>query len=392
MSLLRWRFRQVQFLDQRSAASYAIDLIRAVAAISVMLFHVRSQLYVGIGQAHRATLLTKIAYFATSIGSEWVMVFFVLSGFLIAQSVVRSIRDDRWSWRAYLINRVVRLWMVLLPALLLTAFWDRLGVSLFTAAGYGEPVLNWQVFLGNLFFLNGPAAPQYGTNVPLWSLPYEFWYYMLFPCIVLAATASRVGQKARYGILALLIALVAGPQIMLYFLVWLLGCLVMVLPPLQFRGARPLGATAAGLAFGAFVAATTASKLGLFHSEFPARFLVGATFALLLYVLVSLLRVVPTRADAAWTRAAGLLAGFSYTLYLTHFPVRNFLLALRDHLGMAPWQPNAGTFLLGLLVATGIMGYAWLVALVTEARTDAVRRMLMRATASRAGATSGRQA
>lgn len=392
MSRMWRRPGTVQFLEQRSAASYVIDLIRAVAAISVMLFHVRSHLYVGIKQAENPTLLTKLAYFVTSIGSEWVMVFFVLSGFLIAQSVMRAVGEERWSWRAYLINRMTRLWMVLLPALLLTAFWDRLGALLFTAEAYGRPVLNWKVFLGNLFFLNGVAAPQYGTNVPLWSLPYEFWYYMLFPCLVLAATAQQGARKAGYAALALLIALAAGKEIMLYFPVWLLGCLVMLLPPLRFRGSRLLGTAAVGGAFGVFVAATAASKLNIFHSEFLSRYVVGASFAVLLYCLVSLLREKAARPDAAWTRAAVLLAGFSYTLYLTHFPVRNFLLALRDHLGMAPWQPGAGSLLPGVLVAAGIMAYAWLVALATEFRTDVVRRALMRATAGRTGATASRQA
>src|SRR5947208_15340259 len=72
-----------------------------------------------------------VLYFAGGLGRQAVVMFFVLSGFFIGWSVIGSIRSGRWSWRGYIVRRLTRLGIVLLPALLLTAFWDVAGIALF---------------------------------------------------------------------------------------------------------------------------------------------------------------------------------------------------------------------------------------------------------------------
>jgi peptidoglycan/LPS O-acetylase OafA/YrhL len=47
---------------------------------------------------------------------------FVLSGFLISSTVLRSQVSGDWSWRDYAINRSIRLYVVLIPGLLLGFF------------------------------------------------------------------------------------------------------------------------------------------------------------------------------------------------------------------------------------------------------------------------------
>src|SRR4029453_13195613 len=44
--------------------------------------------------------------------------------------------------------------------------------------------------LGNAAFLQHAWVPALGTDTPLWSLAYEFWYYALFPCLVLTVRRS----------------------------------------------------------------------------------------------------------------------------------------------------------------------------------------------------------
>lgn len=61
-------------------------------------------------------LIRGLSALAVMSGHEAVMVFFVLSGFFIGTSVLESFRERRWSWRAYLINRLTRLQLVLVPA------------------------------------------------------------------------------------------------------------------------------------------------------------------------------------------------------------------------------------------------------------------------------------
>jgi peptidoglycan/LPS O-acetylase OafA/YrhL len=77
-----------------------------------------------------------VFYLATGLGHQAVMAFFVLSGFLVGGTVVSRAECGQWSWIDYAITRMTRLWMVLLPALLLTAFWDNLGIGITRSSFY----------------------------------------------------------------------------------------------------------------------------------------------------------------------------------------------------------------------------------------------------------------
>ena len=97
-------------------------------------------------------------------------------------------------------------------------------------------------FSGNFFFLQSIVSPVFGSNGPLWSLSYEFWYYIIFPALILA-TAAWAGIRSRilYAGLALLLLWFVGPQIRLYFLIWLAGVLVGRLQRItRFRSPSPL--------------------------------------------------------------------------------------------------------------------------------------------------------
>jgi hypothetical protein len=57
------------------------------------------------------------------LGSQSVIVFFVLSGFFVGESVIK--RWNIFSYSDYLLAWFIRLWIVLVPALLLTLFLDQ---------------------------------------------------------------------------------------------------------------------------------------------------------------------------------------------------------------------------------------------------------------------------
>jgi len=40
---------------------------------------------------------------------------------------------------------------------------------------------SWQTGLGNLAFVMNSYVPVWGTNGPLWSLKFEWWFYMIYP-------------------------------------------------------------------------------------------------------------------------------------------------------------------------------------------------------------------
>src|SRR5438309_477775 len=79
-----------------------LDLIRGMAAIAVMIGHVRGLLFVEFQNVTHPTPWVKALYLGTSLGRQAVMVFFVLSGFLISASVLRAWMENRWSWSWYL--------------------------------------------------------------------------------------------------------------------------------------------------------------------------------------------------------------------------------------------------------------------------------------------------
>ena len=99
----------------------------------------------------------------------------------------------RWSWGNYLLNRATRLYVALIPALILTVTFDHIarthgGMNL----GYGPQSM--KDFWGSLFFLQGIYTKPYGSDGPLWSLSYEFWFYILFPLIALLAKRAPAGS------------------------------------------------------------------------------------------------------------------------------------------------------------------------------------------------------
>ncbi len=80
------------------------------------------------------------------------------------------------------------------------------------------------VFIGNLLFLQTIAAPTFGTNVPLWSLANEFWYYFMVPIAWLAlAGRSKITVRAAALVIAIIaIALFPLPLVILG-LIWVFG-------------------------------------------------------------------------------------------------------------------------------------------------------------------------
>ena len=168
------------------------DLMRGLAALMVSVYHLRNAVMVEFSMIPAPTLTDKVFYFLSGLGHQAVMVFFVLSGFFVGGSVLRN--QYQFSWWSYLVSRLSRLWIVLIPALLLTYLVDTYLASIYPevlagsfesvwhsgpiAGQYSESLLT---LLGNVFVVQKVFTPVFGTNGPLWSLANEFWYYLLFP-------------------------------------------------------------------------------------------------------------------------------------------------------------------------------------------------------------------
>ncbi len=370
-----------------------LDLLRALAAFTVMIGHVRGLFFVSYQEVTDKSILVQAIYFATGLGHEAVMVFFVLSGYFISAIVLRTLERGEWGWGSYLLRRMTRLYVVLVPALLIGLVLDRAGIALFGLDGpYGAgaayqhiilaPVderLGLSVLLGNAAYLQEILTPTFGSNGPLWSLSYEFWYYMMFPCLALALL-GRMAAPARiaFAFALLAIAVFVGPLIAFYFLIWLFGLAVFLTPPARRGGlsaaawrAALVGAAVAALAALAF---SRSGGVGLVGNDF----IVALAFAILIYVLAQApaRRTEPAEGRGAFGRSAHVLAGFSYTLYLIHLPILVFLTAWNVAGGGARWQPDTTHLAYGAGIAAFTLLCAAAFAHFTEARTGRIRAFL----------------
>jgi peptidoglycan/LPS O-acetylase OafA/YrhL len=184
-----------------------LDVVRFLAAMVVFLGHAS-------GIHWTAGLLWQLGDY----GDTCVVIFFVLSGFVIAY--VTDVKER--TWQVYLNSRAARLWSVVLPALALTFVIDWFGVRVAPALYFGQP---WFAddhlllrYIASLLMLQEiwhlKLVP--GINAPFWSLSYEAIYYLLFGILFFSK------RPTRWLWVALVLAL-SGPVIAALFPIWGLG-------------------------------------------------------------------------------------------------------------------------------------------------------------------------
>ena len=363
-------------------ASTHLDFIRTVAAWAVMWSHLRSLFFEDMPAVHSKNVLVKLFYLVTGFGHQSVIVFFVLSGFLVSSAALARLAVGRLSLRDYGIDRLSRLWVVLIPGLLLGCGWDRLGLLLFGHSGlYARPIeaiggavvvarMSFTTFLGNSLFLQNILCQPFGSNGPLWSLTNEFWYYVLFPLLLLACVAAISRKwKSALGLFCITIAvlLFLTPQIRESFLIWLSGCALVFI----YAHALPRRKNTGIMLFTACL--TLCGALGvtrlLHNHEFASNLLLGVVFTGFLYAVLQSSKEIPKQVYANYAKN---FAGFSFSLYVLHFP---FLLFLKGWLlPNKRWQPDLPHFLDGMLISVAALSFAWCCSLVTERNTDFVRQ------------------
>jgi peptidoglycan/LPS O-acetylase OafA/YrhL len=369
--------------------SVHLDALRGFAAFCVLLNHFRDALFVDYEAIARHNPLTAAAYLVSGLGHQSVIVFFVLSGYLVGGSVLRSVRTGSWSWRAYLLARLSRLYIVLLPALLLGGALDWLGMHMAgTEAVYSgnsgmhalainvHSTLTWPILAANSLFLQtiklpgigAYAVPAFGSNGALWSLSYEFWYYLAFPVLVFLLARSKSWQMRAISCLGLLAwGWFVGLSIVLLGLTWLMGALITFLPAFPARRPWTRG-FAVVLALALFGAGLVQGKLR--GSSLSSDLVLGLAVTLVIWVT---LHCATTPLPALYVHAARRAAHSSYTLYLVHLPMLIFLKATL-HLPRA--YPGWHVVLVGAGVLAAILLYAQLVYEVFEKNTDRVRRWI----------------
>lgn len=349
---LGWRS---DLLDDR--LSGVLDHARWMAAIAVCLHHVRNLLLPDAIDAGPLSLPAKAFYFFTLFGREAVVVFFVASGVLVGGSVVRRLRSGTFNGPDFVIDRASRLYIVLVPAILLSLVLMLAGASM-SCSGMDSPATVW----GNLLFLQNIAVHPLCNNHPLWSLSNEAFYYAAFASGCCAIVSRKPAIIAGFSILVFIgaLATIADPEldsIGFGALLWLAG-----MAPWFVKLRLP-----SILMLAAALLALAASRLHLLPNAFVGHLMIAATFALFLSA-----RALPPMTGRIGAVLASKLAAFSYSLYLVHMPLAQ---AVRWGLG-GQLDPTAASYAIYAVVVAAIILIAWIFGLVFEARTSDLRSLL----------------
>jgi peptidoglycan/LPS O-acetylase OafA/YrhL len=324
--------------------------------------------------------LLKIYYFLTGFGHQAVIVFFVISGFLVGGKVLNQQMNGTFSWRDYLGDRFTRIYPAYFGSLLLVAMLDPLGSRYLNVAGlydlgFEAPIpaipinlserFSLDSFFGNAVFLQTINFPVFGSNSPLWSLAYEWWYYLLFPLLCSVFLAPQKMGKVIALFLSVLILGVLTSDILWLGIYWLAGAAL----------SKVKMAVSSLPAWISLLAALIYSRTQ--ESEIPR---LEDSFVALAYCLV-------LNAANAWVvrlpfpSLAHWGASFSYSVYLVHFPLILFFVSLLYKI--SGWgirmNPSGSTLLLWCVLYGFLIGLCWLFYSVTERKTPQLRSWIKKA-------------
>lgn len=372
----------------RSGAHWPfLDLLRLGAALLVLFGHTRGLIFVSFQDIAQAGLGTKAFYFLTGIHREGVAIFFAVSGFLVGGGVWRSLRRSRFDAKVYFASRFARIYVVLLPALVLTLLLDWIGRSyLIDTRFFGERPLmpigltsdwTWGQLACNVAAVQGIFCRPLGANPPLWSLGYEWVFYLLAPVLfgICLAKFPKVLKLCAVALLVMGVSSLARGLLswMPWFIIWLAGALA---AQIVRERELPLATGLAGLA--AIGAGFVISRLQILP-PYGTDLMVGLGTAL----------AIANRPLLSWCPLSGPVrigADFSYSLYLIHVPVTVFLGGLLEWYGWPSVlvRPSASSYATYASLVIAALVAAFVFSLFTERRTESFRDFLLRrrATAS----------
>jgi peptidoglycan/LPS O-acetylase OafA/YrhL len=357
--------------------STALDAVRVFASQLVLFGHAISMLglWPGIQEPH-APYLQNVA----------VVIFFVLSGNLIAYAVMQKLGSPGYGFRSYFVDRFSRIHTGLLPALFVVLALDLAHLRWAPDTFEYLKNLDVQTFVGNVLMLQhipelrgislrmpdvewrrAIDIEAFGSARPLWTAALEWWLYLFFGWVVLAWPRAKASW--------------------VMWLPWLTVGLLFALPLLArvesdswdsvvlmwFMGAVSAWALRVGVAKSWSVPATWAATLlclfasiawawGVVRVAYDPFFAGGLT--LTGYFGIRALDQTRLEVGAPLKKALTAVADFSYSLYLVHYSV----LLLLCHT-LTAWNP---LLLLALCMVVS-NGVAWLVAQIGEAHHRKVR-------------------
>jgi len=198
--------------EKRKIPFDILDSIRGIASLYVAIAHCRGSLWIGGSEFKKmfpagtwdigdyimfgTSMLTRLAV-------EFVIVFFLLSGFSIAHSLAENKAPLPFYRR-----RLIRIYPSYLVALvwaglvfLLTRYFfpewydGSMNQFAFIRTNQMNDYFEWDVILKNLFYM-----PSQGFITPFWSLTYEVIFYLLAPFLLRRVNAYAAVSVILFGV------------------------------------------------------------------------------------------------------------------------------------------------------------------------------------------------
>ncbi|BAV04298.1 Peptidoglycan/LPS O-acetylase OafA/YrhL, contains acyltransferase and SGNH-hydrolase domains [Filimonas lacunae] len=176
-----------------------------------------ASIYVAIGHwILSSASLSGLLRLPFRFGQEAVIIFFILSGLVIFYSYEKG--SDK-TLRTYFVKRARRIYFPLICALLVSVI-------------FVSHTFSVKELIGNLLMLQdfetgkpGNIVNSFLGNAPLWSLSYEWMFYLLFPFVypVIKDKPSRIHVIGLFSVVNMVIYILFPNHIFLvlsYFLIW----------------------------------------------------------------------------------------------------------------------------------------------------------------------------
>jgi len=290
-------------------SSIFLDALRLSAALLVLIVHAFNRWF--LTKAYRSEWPGEPSHVA-------VIVFFVLSGYVIGHTTVSKNRGAM----QYAQARLSRLCSIVLPAIVIT-----ICIHGVVAIVNPEVLLKYSRgasavrYILSSFYLNElwlfSAAPP--LNGSLWSLSFEFWYYTIFGLWFFR-------KPGAVSIVILILAIIiAGPKIILMMPIWVMGYLAYRLPPPKISRAMAWWFVGLALLSGGVVAAFLPPLPYVIHlkplyyaNQFFTDWVIAIFVAAALWILPNGNSNQPVSKRANIFRK---IADLTFPLYVLHFPL-----------------------------------------------------------------------
>lgn len=315
-----------------------LDSVRGIAALIVLAYHALAINILVFSQGSQYQEIDPlwgriISYTPLRIfwsGGEAVWIFFVLSGYVLAIAA----KSTSFSWGSYFPSRLVRLYIPVVFAILLTYLSIKFFPHVLTDLNrdfLGNAAVDYSLssVVNDFIVITGPT----NTLGPLWSLRWEILFSLLLP-VYLYVVSSRKNVWLVISLVCLILGFWINNEFLMYMPMFYIGVWLstfdfqVVSEMLKLRFKTPVLNNVIGV-FSLFVSVTLITSYwvwGNLYSNNPLLVLPPAVFFAIIKIsgiglLLVTVMLTPGLKSLLSQRWLVFLGTISFSLYLVHWPI-----------------------------------------------------------------------